>query len=260
MTLLDPADRTRKGIETQATLLAAPAPEPATLFESSWRDYVFAEVWNRPGLDRRSRFLIAIAGAACGMGPIEIVDGYVRGALSLGDLTLSELGEGALHLATYASWSRGAYLDASIKRVAAALGMELPAFVPLRAEPWDPAKRLEDGAWGFDHVMTYPGPPPVTPYFEGGILNFVFAEMWVRPGLDQRSRRWITLVAVTEASSDVPIRSHVYSAMSSGNATVAEMQEFVLQYAIHGGWPRASVVQGAVIEEARKLAAGESFM
>src|SRR5579863_1430298 len=260
MTLLDPAERQRQGRETQATLLAAPASEPATLFESSWRDFIFAEVWNRPGLDRRSRFLIAIAGAACTMGPTDILDGYLRGSLSLGDLTLVELGEAALHLATYASWSRGAYLDAAIKRVAAALGLELPAFVPLRSQPWDPAQRLADGAWGFDHVMTYPGPPPVTPYFEGGILNFVFGEMWVRPGLDQRSRRWITLVAVAESSSDVPINSHIYSAMASGNATVDEMQEFVLQYAIHGGWPRASVIQAAVFAQGKKIAAGEPFM
>ena len=260
MTLLDPIERTALGRKTQAIVLASPAPEPRTLFDSSWRDYIFAEVWNRPGLDRRSRFLIAIAGAACAMGPTEIIDGYVRGAVSLGDLTLAELCEGALHLATYASWSRGAYLDAAIKRVADALAMDLPPFAPLRSQPWDPAQRLADGASGFDHVMTYPGPPPVTAYFEGGILNFVFAEMWTRPGLDQRSRRWITLVAVAESSSEVPINTHVYSAMASGNASEAEMQEFVLQYAIHGGWPRASVIQGAVFEQAKRLAAGEAFM
>ena len=260
MTLLDPIERTALGRKTQAIVLASPAPEPRTLFDSSWRDYIFAEVWNRPGLDRRSRFLIAIAGAACAMGPTEIIDGYVRGAVSLGDLTLAELCEGALHLATYASWSRGAYLDAAIKRVADALAMDLPPFAPLRSQPWDPAQRLADGASGFDHVMTYPGPPPITPYFEGGILNFVFAEMWTRPGLDQRSRRWITLVAVAESSSEVPINTHVYSAMASGNASEAEMQEFVLQDAIHGGWPRASVIQGAVFEQAKRLAAGEAFM
>ena len=58
MTLLDPAERTDTGVQAQTELLAAPAPEPRTLFESSWRDYIFAEVWTRPGLDRRSRYLI----------------------------------------------------------------------------------------------------------------------------------------------------------------------------------------------------------
>ena len=41
--------------------------------------------------------------------------------------------------------------------------------------------------------------------------------------------------------------------MASGNATFAEMNEFVLQYAIHSGWPRASFVQGVVFEMADKL-------
>jgi 4-carboxymuconolactone decarboxylase len=47
--------------------------------------------------------------------------------------------------------------------------------------------------------------------------------------------------------------------MASGNCQPAEMQEFVLQYAIHAGWPKASVVQGAVIEMSRKVAAGLPF-
>jgi 4-carboxymuconolactone decarboxylase len=96
----------------------------------------------------------------------------------------------------------------------------------------------------------------VTAYFEGGIINFVFGEMWLRPGLDQRARRWLTLVGVGNSSSSIPIGSHVWSAMASGDATREEMFEFVLQYAIHSGWPRASVMQTAVIEQAKRVEAG----
>ena len=53
MTLLDPAARTRTGVEQQPRLLDAPAPEPATVYEASIRDFVFAEVWTRAGLDLR---------------------------------------------------------------------------------------------------------------------------------------------------------------------------------------------------------------
>src|SRR3546814_10431121 len=59
-----------------------------------------------------------------------------------------------------------------------------------------------------------------------------------------------TLIGVSESSSEIPIRSHVHSAMASGNDTRDEMNEFVLQYAIHGGWPRASVLQSAEIGSA----------
>ena len=222
-------------------MLAAPAREPSTLLEASVRDYIFAEVWTRPGLDRRSRFMIAISGAACSSGPTDMLDGYIRGALTLGELALAELREAALHLAVYGGWSRGAALDAAVTRVANAMGLPPAPYAPIRGAPWDPAVRHSDrGHAEFDKVMTFPPGPPATPYFEGGIVNFVFGEMWMRPGLDQRTRRWITLVCVADSASTIPIRSHTYSAMASGNATPDEMFEFVLQYAIHGSWPKAS--------------------
>jgi 4-carboxymuconolactone decarboxylase len=245
VSLLDPLERTRTGLREQTKLLGTPAPEPATLYEASWRDYVFAEVWMRPDLDRRSRYLIAIAGAACEGGRPDVLDGYIRGALQLGELTLIELREAALHLAVYAGWSRGAAIDTAVTRVANELGLPGAGYAPIRGERWDPQQRIAEGAANFTSVMTFASPPPVAPYFEDGILNFVFGEMWMRPGLDQRARRWVTLVGVADSSSTIPIRTHTYAAMASGNATVKEMHEFVLQYAIHGGWPKASVMQGA---------------
>lgn len=259
MSLLDPAQRSARGLAIQAEVTGQPAPAPATLLEESWRDFVFAEVWSRPGLDRRARYLISLASAALCNGQAEYLDGYVRGALGSGALSLAELREGALHLAVYGGWSKGAEIDRAATRVAAELGLPPAQTAPIRAEPWDAAERGEQGAREFIKAMTFGGPPPVTPYFDAGIRNFVFGEMWCRQGLDQRSRRWMTLVGVAESAADIPIRTHVHAAMASGNCQPAEMQEFVLQYAIHAGWPKASVVQGAVIEMSRKVAAGLPF-
>jgi 4-carboxymuconolactone decarboxylase len=156
----------------------------------------------------------------------------------------------------YAGWSSGTAIDAAVTRVATELGLPEADYAPIRATPWDPQQRIAEGAANFAAVMTFPSPPPVTPYFEGGILNFVFGEMWMRPGLDQRARRWVTMVGVANSSSTIPIRTHTYAAMASGNATVQEMQEFVLQYALHAGWPRASVMQGVVIEMGGRITKG----
>jgi len=253
---LDPQQRTERGRRHQTELLGTPASEPATLFESSWRDYIFAEVWNRPGLDRRSRFLISIAGASCeGVAP-EIVESYARGAMQLGELTQAELREAALHLAVYAGWSRGSVMDGAITRACRTLGQPLAPIPPIRDTAWDPQQRLAEGGANFRTTMLFPAPQPVTPYFEDGILNFVFGEMWLRPGLDQRARRWLTLVGVADSASTIPIRTHTYAAMASGNASLPEMQEFVLQYAIHGGWPKASVMQGVVLEMGDRVTKG----
>jgi 4-carboxymuconolactone decarboxylase len=143
--------------------------------------------------------------------------------------------------------------------VATEKGLAAAPYAPIRAASWDAKARLEEGRESFLHNMKFGGPPPRTAYFEGGILNFVFGEMWNRQGLDQRARRWLTLVGVGNSSSSTPIRSHVWSAMASGNASTEEMYEFVLQYAIHAGWPRASVMQGAVMEQAPRVEQGLPF-
>lgn len=256
MSRSDAIGRSERGSERQAALLGIRSGDPVTLFESTWRDYVFAEVWTRPGLDLRSRYLISLAGAANADTPADILDGYVRGALCNGELGLVELREAAAHLAIYAGWSRGAILDAAITRLANELGLPYEPYEPISAKPVDAQSRLEKGAAGFEKVMTFSGPPPASAYFEGGILNYVFGEIWERPGLDQRGRRWITLVGVADSSAETPIRTHIYGAMASGNASYEEMDEFVLQYAIHGGWPRASFVQGVVFDMAGKLKNG----
>ena len=176
MSLLDPKERSQRGEALQAKLTGRASPEPETLYQSSWRDYIFAEIWERPGLDLRSRFLISIASAAESGQRSEQLDGYVRGALKNEALTQLELREVALHSAIYGGWDSGAAIDEAITRVEQELGLERQNFEPVRAQAWDPEQRLKDGAKGFHDVMTFGGPPPIAPYFTNGILNFVFGE------------------------------------------------------------------------------------
>ena len=111
-----------------------------------------------------------------------------------------------------------------------------------------PEQRDQYGADWFEYTMTLPAPPPDSPYRAAGIRNFVFAEMWSRPGLDMRSRRWITLACVAAADTLVPIQTHIYAALKSGDITYEEMQEFVLHFAVYSGWPKASYVEQAARE------------
>ena len=255
MTLLDPKDRTDRGIAAEAAITGRPARPPSTLLEESWRDFVWAEIWTRPGLALRPRYLVAMTTAAsCGLEDWQI-DDFARGALVNRSLTLGELREVALHLAVYAGWGRAGRLDRAVTRVAAELDLPPAVVAPICAEPWDPKQRSDRGHAEFDKVMTFPPGPPATPYLEG-INNFVFGEMWCRRGLDEPSRRWITLVGVCDSGAEIPIRSHVHAAMASGNCTPAEMLEFVLQYGTHAGWPRASRINSVVLEMIDKVAKG----
>lgn len=254
--LLDIAERSARGVAIGTEVEGAPPAPPATPYQESWRDFVFAEVWNRPGLDRRARFLIAMSGEAMSGGDPVRLASYVKGALTSKALGLAELREAALHLSVYAGWSRGGALDTAITRVATDLGLPQPAARPLRAAPWDPEVRTQEGRSEFNAVMTFPGGPSITPFMEA-INNFVFGEMWGRyDALDQRSRRWITLVGVCESCAEIPIKSHIHAAMASGNCTPVEMHEFVLAYGVHAGWPRASNIQSIVWEMVKKIEAG----
>jgi len=255
MTLLNPEDRTARGLATEAEVTGRAARQPATLLEESWRDFVFAEVWSRPGLPRRARFLVAIATAVtCNLSDDQL-DDFIRGALTGEHISLAELREGALHLAVYTGWGNGSRLDRAITRVADELGLPAPDMAPIRAEAWDPAVRTQQGHDEFEKVMTFPPGPPNTPYLEG-INNFVFGEMWCRRGLDEAARRWITLVGVCESAAEIPIRSHIHAAMASGNCKPEEMLEFVLQYGTHAGWPKASRMQMVILEMIEKVKKG----
>ena len=111
-----------------------------------------------------------------------------------------------------------------------------------------PEERDRYGADWFNYTMTTPAPPADSPYRAAGIRNFVFGEMWCRPGLDMKARRWITLACVAAAGTEVPIRSHVYAALKSGDCTYEEMHEFVIHFAVYCGWPKASFVEQVVRE------------
>ncbi len=71
------------------------------------------------------------------------------------------------------------------------------------------------------------------------VRNFGFAEVWSRPGLDRRSRRWITLACVTAAGSPTAMRAYAKAALDSGDITMAELREFSLQFAVFQGFPKA---------------------
>lgn len=254
-TLLDPKERSERGRAIQAEVTGQAVPEPTSLFEESVRDFIHAEVWSSPGLDRRARYLVALAGSVVTGADDETFDIYVEGALKSGELSVTELREAALHMGPYGGWPKAKRLDKAVTRAIQKLGLRQGDNAPIRAEPWDPEVRDKEGAAEFLKVMTSGSGPPVTPYLQA-IHNFVFGEMWCRRALDERSRRWLTLVGVCDSTIEIPVKSHVHAAMASGNCTPAEMHEFVLQFGTFCGWPKASIVQSVVFEMIKKVEAG----
>jgi 4-carboxymuconolactone decarboxylase len=115
------------------------------------------------------------------------------------------------------------------------------------------ADRTETGRRRYREVMVSDAPPPMTPYLDKGVVDAVFGELWDRPGLSRRDRRFITLACVACAAVEVPIQQHVYAAVASGDLTREEMQEVVLHFAYYAGWPRASALETAYYEAIARL-------
>ena len=115
------------------------------------------------------------------------------------------------------------------------------------------AQRTATGRRRYREVMVSDAPPPLTPYLERGVVDAVFGELWDRPGLSRRDRRFVTLACVAAAAVEVPVEQHVYAAMASGDLTREEMQEVVLHFAYYAGWPRASALEAAYYRAIARL-------
>jgi 4-carboxymuconolactone decarboxylase len=91
----------------------------------------------------------------------------------------------------------------------------------------------------FREVAMVDALPPTDAYLER-TLDAVFGEIWTRPGLTRKERRWIALCCAACDGAPVARESHVRAALASGDVSRDEMLEFVLQFAHYAGWPRSS--------------------
>jgi 4-carboxymuconolactone decarboxylase len=253
-TRADPEAWRRRGEQTFLDVMTVPyGRESSPYNEAGLLDFVFADIWNRPGLSRRDRRWVTLScvGAADTVGPIEA---HVYAAMNSGDMTVEEMQEFVLHFAVYCGWPKGSFLDGVVWSSWVKICEERgdPAPEPRQLEVWrpggDPEQRLLNGAEAFATINCVPSPGRTSPYTTAGILNFVFGEVWQREGLSVRDRRFITLGCVGVDDAVMPIRSHFYSALKSGDVTLEEAREVVLQFAAYSGWPKGSFLDQVVGE------------
>jgi 4-carboxymuconolactone decarboxylase len=181
------------------------------------------------------------------------IEEQVYAALKSGDIELEAMLEFVLQFAVYCGWPKASHVEGSVlrqwTRVEREFGREpspLPALddKTLGLNDWGP--RLERGAREFAGVNLTPAPPQDTPYRHAGILNFVFGHVWMRPGLTRKERRIITVASVAIDDSPLPLRTHVTSALHSGDISKEEMDEIVLQFAAYYGFAKGEALSDAV--------------
>ena len=224
-------------------------------------DPVVATIWARPGLSRRDRRFVTLT-CVCASESVATMGEHMHAALATGDISYEELLEFVLQFAVYCGWPRASEAEASARTAFARLAGERPEEVPARPYlpleslgPTDHEVRLTEGERCFVDVNLLPAPPRDSPYFQAGILAFVFGHLWQRPNLGRRERRLITVAAVGVAGALGPIYSHVGSALESEDISRPEMDEVILQFCAYSGFPKGRVLQKAANESWQRITA-----
>jgi 4-carboxymuconolactone decarboxylase len=69
---------------------------------------------------------------------------------------------------------------------------------------------------------------------------------WGRPGLSSREKRLITLAVLGIQGTDRTLGLHLRGALDSGDLTPKEVDDFLFQFGIYAGFPRASAFGSTV--------------
>jgi 4-carboxymuconolactone decarboxylase len=80
---------------------------------------------------------------------------------------------------------------------------------------------------------------PFTEPFQEYITRSVWGSIWTRPGLDERTRRYITLAVLTALGREGELELHIRAAVEHG-MTEAELAEVFLHTGAYAGVPTAN--------------------
>jgi 4-carboxymuconolactone decarboxylase len=201
-------------------LTREPAPVGDNPFGIVARNFVYGDVWARPGLARRERRLVSLAPAA-NAGAGLPVDTHIYGALNTGDVEIAELMEYCLHFAVYIDFQKAVDLEEACVRLWAQIQEERGEPAPA---PWPrlATHRLDEVA---EHVRQH-------------------------SHMSSKDRRIVTIACLGITNAKSALRDCVAATVSSGDLTAEELDQLVLQYALYAGFPRGAALSG-LLSEAR---------
>jgi 4-carboxymuconolactone decarboxylase len=118
----------------------------------------------------------------------------------------------------------------------------------------DEGMRIRREVLGDEHVdRAVARTTEFTADFQDFITRYAWGEIWARPGLDRRTRSFITLTALVALGRQEELSLHVRAALRNG-LTADEIGETILHAAIYCGIPAANtafaVAQQALDESA----------
>jgi 4-carboxymuconolactone decarboxylase len=82
-------------------------------------------------------------------------------------------------------------------------------------------------------------------------LDYAFAGVWSRPGLDRRARSIATMALMVATGQAREFKNHVRAGLANG-LTPREIEELILHCAVYVGLPSAGIAMQAALEVLRE--------
>ncbi len=224
-------------------------------------EFPYGDVYHRSDLDLRERQLATI-GALTALGhALPQLKFHVNGALNIG-IGRREIVEAIMHLVSYTGFPAVLNAIGAAREVFEARDDDEPGFADAEAEP--EGTRYDRGWKALAEIDGHAGEAviaslePIAPDLGRYIIEFAFGDVYVRKGLDLRSREIVTVAACTALGSALPqLKVHIHGLLNVGG-TREEVVETIIQMAVYAGFPAALNAMNAAREvfEARGLLDG----
>jgi 4-carboxymuconolactone decarboxylase len=194
---------------------------------------LFGEIWERPGLDKRSRSIVTVA-ALMTRNHVAQLTGHFNRALTHG-LAPSEIVELVTHMAFYAGWPCAM----------SAVGVMSQVFASRQVNPVG-EQSLSTLAAIPDSMADAPAGLPANTGLLDTYREFVVeGDLWKRSGLAPRDRALATFSAIVAQEACELLPDELGRALRHG-LTAEELMEAVTHLAFYVGWPKAAIAQRAL--------------
>ncbi|MEV6428699.1 carboxymuconolactone decarboxylase family protein [Nocardia sp. NPDC051463] len=204
-------------------------------------EFGYGDILSRPGLTLPQRQLATVAALAAMGNAAPQLRFHLDGALNVG-CTREDIVETLIHVSVYAGF------PAALNGLTAARAVfEARADLPARTDtaPAPTGDRFERGSARLSEIDGHAGEQviaslqDIAPDLARYLLEFVFGDIYSRPGLDLKTRELTTVAMLTALGTAAPqLDVHIHGLLNVGGTTT-EAIEVITQMAVYAGFPAA---------------------
>lgn len=224
-------------------------------------EFAHGEVWNRPDLSMKDRAFATLAMAIAVGNLDETIRFYASACLRLG-WTQEQLVELLMQMPTYVGWPQAlsalaavleGFAKAETKHTKSDSAEQLAGS---RTQTRSDADRYRAGLAAMGRISQSSGEAVVASFNDIApdlgryIVEFSYADVFSRPGLDLKTRELASLAALAACgrhADATPIKVHVNAALNVG-ATQCEVLEAILHVLPYAGFSRVQAAQAIALE------------